>query len=281
MKKSLLILALILSLAMVLAPAVLAADLDPVTDAADILAYDEWTNLNERALAISRQYECLVAIFIVDDMGNYDFDDAYTFNLDTYSEYYFGPEADKGCLLLTLSLRNRDCWLEPYGDAKKAFTEHGIDVMLNRHVLPLLKKNQYIEAISTYLDTAEEYLKMAREGAPFDTGNDSGRDAPRQDTSKRLAITILAPLLISLLICLVWKSQMKSARKARHADAYIPDGGFDLTVQEDRFLYRTSVRRKIQRSNTSSSSRGGSSHSSSHGSSGGSSSGSSGRGGKF
>ena len=66
------------------------------------------------------------------------------------------------------------------------------------------------------------------------------------DTSVKIAIIVLVPLLISLIICLVWRSNMKTAKIARLADNYIPQNGFILTVQVDSFLYRTTKRRKIQ-----------------------------------
>jgi cytochrome bd-type quinol oxidase subunit 2 len=63
----------------------------------------------------------------------------------------------------------------------------------------------------------------------------------------KLAVIILVPLIVALLVCSIWKSKMKTARLARTADNFIPQGGFRLTGQEDRFLYRTTVRRKIER----------------------------------
>ena len=62
----------------------------------------------------------------------------------------------------------------------------------------------------------------------------------------KIAITILIPLIISLIICLVWRSKMKTAKLARTADNYIPQGGFNLKVQTDTFLYRTTKRVKVQ-----------------------------------
>ena len=61
----------------------------------------------------------------------------------------------------------------------------------------------------------------------------------------KIAITILVPIIISLIICLVWRSKMKTAKLAKTADNYIPENGFVLTVQSDTFLYRTTTRRKV------------------------------------
>ena len=63
-----------------------------------------------------------------------------------------------------------------------------------------------------------------------------------------LAVTILVPLVISGIYCSAKKSAMKTARKQRAANAYIPADGFKLTSKKDAFLYRTETRRTIQTS---------------------------------
>ena len=71
------------------------------------------------------------------------------------------------------------------------------------------------------------------------------------DPTVKLFVVILVPLVIALLICLFWRSKMKTARIARTADNYIPANGFILTVQMDTFMYRTTTRIKIQQSSSS------------------------------
>ena len=44
---------------------------------------------------------------------------------------------------------------------------------------------------------------------------------------------------------------MKTAVLARGARNYIPQNGFSLAVQEDRFLYRTETRQKIEKPSSS------------------------------
>jgi len=60
-----------------------------------------------------------------------------------------------------------------------------------------------------------------------------------------IAIVILVPLLIAFIVCSVFKGQMKTARIAKTASNYIPPGGFNLTKQEDTFLYQTRTRVKV------------------------------------
>jgi len=146
-------------------------------------------------------------------------------------------------------MAERDYALIAYGFGNTAFTDYGKDVMLDNHILPLLRNNRYNEAFSAYLDKAEEYLAMARDGTPFDRHNDPNAT----DTSYmlKLGVIIIIPLLIAFIVCSIWKSQMKTAVLARTACNYIPPGGFQLTNQEDVFLYRTTQRIKIERSSSS------------------------------
>ena len=102
-----------------------------------------------------------------------------------------------------------------------------------------MKKTTFFLSLLILLSVALSPLAMAVGGA---SGGDEGLSVP-----VKLAITILVPLLIATILCLVWKGQMKSAIAARTADHYIPENGFQLTQKEDRFLYKTERRRKIEK----------------------------------
>jgi uncharacterized protein len=226
--------------------------------------------LGERAEAISNGYQCEIRVITVGDMRDYGYKDIELFSLAIYDQYAMGYGPDRSCLTLILSMDDRDYDLRAWGYGTKAFTFYGIDTMLDRHVLPLLKDNQYYKAFSKYLDKAEEYLKLAGEGDPFDKKND--REFDRDAFIAKLCVTIIVPVLIALAVCLIWRAQMKTAKVARTADDYIPENGFNLTRRDDIYLYRTVTRRKIE---TSSSGGGGGGGARSGGG------GSSGRSGKF
>lgn len=240
MKKQLAGLLLILSLVVCFAGTARAAELDLVTDDARLLTDGEYEKLNDLAQEITRKYGCEVAIVTIKDMGD---DEAYDYAKWLYTEYDFGYGSEGSCLLLFLSMAERDYALVAYGYGNTAFTDHGKDVLLDTHVLPLLANDKYYEAFTAYLNTSATYLQMARDGAPFDVDTDPA--AASQQFLLKLAAAILLPLLIAGLLCLMWKNQMKTARPAQAADQYIPASGFQLTEQEDLFLYRTETRRKI------------------------------------
>ena len=248
---------ILISLIFILTPAVFAENEDFVSmvhDYAGLLTVGESEHLNAKAAEISAKYQCSVAIVTVDDMYGfdakyaYDDRDAYVLNKYLYNELGLGYGEEGSCLLLCLSMAERDYWLEPYGYAETAFTIHGVDVMLDRHVLPLLGENKYYAAFNAYLDKAEEYLSMSRDGKPFDKNTDP--EVIRQKILNIAVISLSVSLLVAFGVCQYWKSQMKSAVPARQADQYIPKNGFNLTGREDKFLYSTETRSKIEKSSS-------------------------------
>ena len=74
----------------------------------------------------------------------------------------------------------------------------------------------------------------------------------------------LVPLLTALVVCLVMKGKMKSARLQTQADAYITQDSLRLTRQDDRYITTTQTRVKIEtaKSGGTSVNSGGFSHSS-------------------
>jgi len=255
------------------------AQLSFIEDKAALLLREEREELEARAAEIAALYQCGIYVVIVDDMYDFDYgyrydsEDAFVFNTALKSRYHLGADTGGSCVILCLSMEDRDYWLEAYGPAMWDFTDYGIDEMLDRHILPKLGENMWYEAFSAYLDRADLYLRMARDGAPFDRDTDPA--ALRKILLQKLAVVLLLPMFIASVICSIWKKQMKTAALARTADSYIPKGGFNLTGQTDEFIYRNTTRRQIVSSSVSSPSSSRSSSSSrSHGSS-------RGRGGKF
>jgi len=237
----------------------MAAELDTVTDAAGLLTDAERGELNDRAEELAEQYQCAVYIVTLEDMEDMGTSDAYDLATAVYTEYDLGYGEEKSGLLLLLSMAERDYALIAYGYGNTAFTDYGKDVLLDEDVLPLLGEDAYYEGFSAYLDTAGEYLSMARDGKPFDVENAPGYNEtdgsygvtarPKYDEGEfavRLGAVILLPLLLAGGICLYWKRQMNTAVSARTADRYIPSDGFHLTGQQDTFLYRTETRRRIE-----------------------------------
>ncbi len=245
-----LIAAVVLAALLFLTPMAFAADLDLVYDEAGLLTTAEWSELEERAAAISEEYACDVVVVTVDRMT--DDDGAYDWAWFVFDNYNYGFGEDKSGVMLFLSMEKRDYALVAQGYGNTAFTDYGKDEMLDEHILPLLGEDKYYEAFSAYLDQSEIYLRMARSGAPFDVDTDPS--LLLGILIIKLAAIILLPFLTAIIVCSVWKSKHKSAVVKREASRYIADGSFRLAVADDIFLYKNETRRVIEPKTSSSSS---------------------------
>jgi len=241
MKRTFLILIALLMLCFAMAAPVSAASGDFVTDGAGILTDQQRQELNSKAADITKKYECDVRIYIVKDMGTTD---AYEYAKTVYRDNKFGYGSEQSGLLLMLSMKDRDYALIAYGFGNTAFTDHGKDVMLNNFILPKLKDDKYYDAFLAYLNKAEEYLGMARAGTPFDLNTDP--DVQARNKGALIAVNIIIPIVVALIVCLIFRSQMKTARRQRAAASYIPQGGFVLTNSNDTYLHSTEVRKTIE-----------------------------------
>jgi uncharacterized protein len=218
-----------------------AADAPLIIDEAGILGSREIRDLNQTASAVSEMYRCDVAVIIISDLEG---EDIFELALKLYDDYGIGHGAGKSGLLLLLSMEERDYILISKGRANTAFTDHGKDVLLDKHVLPLLAKDEYYAAFESLLDKASEYLQMAQDGAPFDTDTDP--DYGKLSWMTKLVVIILLPMLIAGIVCVIWAKQMKTAISPKAAENYISPNSFALTGQEDRFLFLTETRRRIE-----------------------------------
>ncbi len=61
-----------------------------------------------------------------------------------------------------------------------------------------------------------------------------------------LLIVIVLALIIAFVVLSTLKAQLKAAKNRADAANYIRDGSFELHVNQDRFLYETTQRRRIQ-----------------------------------
>jgi uncharacterized protein len=121
--------------------------------------------------------------------------------------------------------------------------------MLDKYILPNLKNDNYYAAFTAFLKNSEKYFSFARDGTPFDESNDP--DVIRSAIITKIIVVGIISLLIALTVCLIWAGRMKTAKIARTANLYIPANGFNLTGRQDRFLYRTVTRTKIERTSGS------------------------------
>ena len=246
MKKQLLCLIAALVLLLGLCVSALAYDSAHVFDDAQLLSEDEIGALEARCQEAEDTFGCGVYIVTTDDYSLYDGAESIeAFTEKFFLDYDLGTGEAQNGILLALSMAERDYDLCAHGETgHRAFTDYGKGVLAERYFLSEFGKDYWYDGFNRYLDGCTDFLQLDAQGEPFDRATDPER---LEDISvlKWIAVIVI-PLLTALIVCLIMKGKMKTARKQTHADAYIPQNGVRLTRQDDVYLTTTQTRVKIE-----------------------------------
>jgi uncharacterized protein len=242
-----------------------------VVDDADLLTDSEEASLAERIGFIVEQYNFDVVILTVNSIDGQT-PEAFADDYYDYNDY-----RDDGVLFL-LNMGERDWYISTKGYGITAFTDYGIQ-QTGSNVLPSLGEGNYFQAFSIFLDDAEGYLSLANDGNSYDIGGDQddyditgGNDYTNEyytysavdAFAENLPIGIIAGIIISLIIVLVMKGQLKTARAKPFANDFVKRNSLQLINQSDVFTHSTVS--KVHRSTNDSHDGGSSTHTSSSGS---------------
>lgn len=252
MKKRIFVLIMVLVLSLGLTvPAAAYEESNFIMDSAGLLSDEQRLVLENQAQYLSETYGCGVYALTVDTMYGAE---RRQFAEDFYIENDLGVGDYRNGILFLVCMDTRDYVTVTYGRNPSNTTQYGSGILaftdagiaqMEEDVVPQLSDGDYDEAFEIYLDTCEEYLTYYAEHGEGKVPADSG------DILMRLAIVILVPLLIALIVCLILRSQMKTAKAATGAGDYIPQESFALTAKRDRFIHTTRHREKIERSSGS------------------------------
>ena len=245
-----------------LCPAALAAETQifpHVLDEAGLLSDAQRETLEQKAVALSEQHQCSLYVVTVPDHRSYNYD-VYEAAKGIFDYYNLGWGEGREGVLLLMSMSDRDYAFVGHGSRGETICGVESSWIIEDTFLDNFKKNDWYGGFSDFLDACDAQLtKLANgedisQGADIITGPD-GLDYHSYNypsgsrglsTPAKLGIVVLVPLLIALIVCSVFKSQMKTARLATRADEYLVPHSMDLRVKEDRFTHRTQTRTKIE-----------------------------------
>jgi uncharacterized membrane protein YgcG len=211
-----------------------ATELGYVTDAADLLSYEEWQELENLCGNVSDQFDCGVYIITVDDFTEYGTGDVFEVTYGIYHEYALGKGTDRDGLVLLLSMDTREFALFVYGDeAENAFNTYG-QQQLENQFLPSFTEDDWYGGFLAYAETCGEYLALAAAGEPV-----------RENPTSLILLFVCISFFISLLVVNFLKLGMKNVRKQSQAFRYL-SGKLNLTGQHDQYTHTTETRRKIE-----------------------------------
>ena len=226
---------------------------DYVVDEADILTDTEEQKLAQYFAAITAARQCAVIAvtqpYVTGDIESYT-DDFYD-----YGGYGYGSGHTGVMLLLDMSER---AWhITTTGDDFIRGFQKYIDLLSDRFISGLRGSDDYYNGFYSFGKCIDEIFcgmhNDIKDPIAF------GMDLP-----KFIIVSVIVGLIIALLVVKSMKSKNKSVRLSSGANYYQKNGTFTLRGQNERFLYHTITRTKIE---SKSSSGGGGIHTGSSGTS--------------
>ena len=237
-----------------------------IQDHAGLLSEDEASTLEQKAEEISTEYDCGTYVLTVDSLAGKNRRD---FAKDYYQEHNLGSGTYQNGILFLVAMDSREYVTITYGRDPADSDTYGIGILafsdsdieyLENQVVPYLSDGNYAEAFDTYLDQCQLELwdyqqyggEVYTEGDPnYALDDDTLLPWWHYLSPVHIAIIILVPLLIGLIVCLIFLHQMKTARKATQAGAYVVKDSFVVTNAQDHFLRTERHERYIAQDNDS------------------------------
>lgn len=228
-----------------------------LVDDADILSDSEEDRLLDKLDDISEEHGVDVIVLTV-----YSLEGRHPERFaDDYLAYNgFGQGDTHDCVILMLSMEQRDWAISTAGAGENIFDGYGREYVFNR-IKKDLGNDRFYRAFDEYADVCEMFIEEWEKGTPFSSSHKVKEQLPFY----WIFIAIGGGMLVGLIYAQSIKSQLTSVKMQRGADAYIRQNSFRVTRSRDTYLYSKETRHRIE----SSSGSGGSVHSSSsHSSSG-------------
>lgn len=261
---------LLTSLLILLIPTNIFAYNNRIIDDADVLSENDEIKLNEKLDELSNKYNYdIIVYFSIDTSFG---EDIVSEGCEFYDSNYYGYGDEHSGILL---IANYEVGMFDVITTGKQVREKydGYIADCYDEVEKDLGNDPY-EAVLSFIKWVD--TRFINENIDYKNEYVVNKD----DTVLNLSVASLLSLIISIVVCLILKSQLKTEGKKRGANNYINKNSFKLTRSGDIFLYRSTTRRRIKtnqnnRSNHISSGGNGfhvshtSSHNISHGSGGG------------
>lgn len=222
-------------------------DMEYTVDSAKVLTTEELESLKSKLAQISDENNIDVGVVTVDYL---DGKSAQEFANDLFEQNKFGKGENRDGILLLVATEDREWAMSTHGSAKEAFNEEGLDY-LSGEFLPYLSDDDFYSAFENFADNAQELDTMYVAGDPY--GEEEYVDDENYPVDENIVeeekginnevwipLSIVMGCAISLIIMMMYKSQLKSVKSESRADDYLID--MKLVKSQDIFLYRTVTR---------------------------------------
>lgn len=183
--------------------------------------------------------------------------EARVYAADFYEQNGFGYGGTQDGAILLLATEDRDFGFAAMGTGNEVFTPAG-QAYLDRLYLPDLKKDNYFEAFMAFADAADDFVRQAGTGQPYDEGNIPKTQSEAVTLQLILiCVSLAVGLILAWFITSRWKKQLHSAAQKTSAADYVRPGSLALLQQRDVFLFSNVTKTKRVKEDSSGSGKGG------------------------
>lgn len=221
-------------------------------DGANLLTSSKQQELNDRLNSLSHKHD--FDIFVVTTQS-LEGKTSTAYADDFFDEHMYGMGSGEDGILLLISMENRDWAISTCGFGIQAFTDAGQEYMVSQFK-PYLSDGDFDEAFDCFVDLCDDYIVQAKKGKPYDSSS-----LPKKPIQLYwIVIAIIGGCLVSFIIMMCFKAQLKTVRYQPYAGDYVSN--LKINRQQDLYLYRNVTRRRKPEKTSSS---GSSTHRSSSG----------------
>lgn len=200
-----------------------------LTDRADLLSESEEEQILKNLNDLSDYHGVDICIRTSNGTKGMDIQD--------YADDFYKRHYGENGVLLVVNIRDREMYITTAGKGIKAFTDYGIDEVLDL-VAPYFTDMMYMEGFTEFCTQSDRLFTLYEQGTPLDVEKDPPAEK-HFDFAKILLVSIFIGFGIGLIIVSAQKSTLKSVRKKYAAAEYRDEGSFFLTDSRDMFLYHT------------------------------------------
>ena len=206
------------------------ADKPRVFDYEEVLTQTQIDTLEEKTRAIAEKYSIGVGIITIDDYTPYG-DGAYDAAEQLYNELDLGASEDGDGVALLISLDDRDFATYAHGAKAEEIFSDAVQQDLEQYFLDNFGNDDWYGGFSDFVSGCEWYLQHVAEGgeAGVPVHNEVEiSDSTQEDTADdsfslggAFGLSLLISCVIAFIVCMVFRSQMKSVRTQKTANQYV------------------------------------------------------------
>lgn len=229
-----------------------------MVDDAGLLSTEDTASMESQLADLCQKYDMHYVIVTDDDP---DISSAMEVADDFFDYNGYGTGNDRSGILLYINMSTRDVWISTRGFGITAFTDAGIDYILDQ-LVDGLGDEAYYETFETYVALCDDFTEQAKNGTPYDVDHMPQEPFP---WFGGLIICLALGAIVGLIYILILRGQLKSVAPNESAADYVVNGSMHVTGSREFFLYRTVTKQERPKENSSGGGGGSTTHRSSSG----------------